>query len=93
MKHFDENHYNGISYTMMGATTSPTRSCRRKAAPSGGRVGCTKLFYKSISPSWYNDWLLSGKLWTYLADPNKQAGDRLACNISQMQTVEGPPRK
>lgn len=37
----------------------------------------------------YNELLLSGKLWTYLADLNKQADDRLACIISQMQAAEG----
>ena len=33
--------------------------------------------------------LLSGKLWTYLADLNEQAADRLACIVSQMQEAEG----
>ena len=40
-------------------------------------------------PGQYNELLLSGKLWTYLADLNKQADDRLACIISQMQAAEG----
>ena len=33
--------------------------------------------------------LLSGKLWTYFADLNEQAADRLACIVSQMQEEEG----
>ncbi|MBN2941022.1 MAG: TnpV protein [Streptococcus sp.] len=37
----------------------------------------------------YNELLLSGKLWTYLADLNEQAADRLAYIISQMQAAEG----
>ena len=32
---------------------------------------------------------MSGKLWTYLADLNGQANDRLVCIISQMQAAEG----
>ena len=40
-------------------------------------------------PGQYNELLLSGKLWTYLADLNEQAADRLACIISQMQAAEG----
>ena len=40
-------------------------------------------------PDQYNELLLSGKLWTYLADLNEQADDRLACIISQMQDAEG----
>ncbi len=31
------------------------------------------------------DTLGAGKLWTYLADLNEQAADRLACIVSQMQ--------
>ena len=40
-------------------------------------------------PGRYNELLLSGTLWTYLADLNDQAADRLACIISQMQAAEG----
>ena len=40
-------------------------------------------------PGQYNELLLSGKLWTYLADLNEQAADRLAYIISQMQAAEG----
>ena len=37
----------------------------------------------------YNCLLLSGKLWTYLADLNEQAQDRLDRIIEQMKTAEG----
>ena len=33
--------------------------------------------------------ILSGKLWTYLADLNEQAQNRLDCIIAQMKEVEG----
>ena len=32
---------------------------------------------------------MSGKLWTYLADLNEQAQNRLDCIIAQMKEVEG----
>jgi hypothetical protein len=32
---------------------------------------------------------LSGKLWTYLADLNEQAQNRLDCIIAQMKEAEG----
>ena len=48
-----------------------------------------KAFLQEHRPGQYNDLLLSGKLWTYLADLNEQAADRLACIISQMQVAEG----
>ena len=44
-----------------------------------------KAFLQEHCPGQYNELLLSGKLWTYLADLNEQADDRLACIISQMQ--------
>ena len=36
-----------------------------------------------------NDLILSGKLWTYLADLNEQAQNRLDCIIAQMKEAEG----
>ena len=36
---------------------------------------------------WYL--LLSGKLWTYLADLNEQAQERMECMITQMKAAEG----
>ena len=46
-------------------------------------------FVAGIVANQYNALLLSGKLWTYLADLNEQAADRLACIVSQMQEAEG----
>jgi predicted CoA-binding protein len=36
-----------------------------------------------------NDLILTGKLWTYLADLNEQAADRLDLIIRQMMKAEG----
>lgn len=46
-------------------------------------------FLKEHRPGRYNELLLSGTLWTYLADLDEQAADRLACIVSQMQAAEG----
>ena len=48
-----------------------------------------KAFLQEHRPGQYNALLLSEKLWTYLADLNEQAADRLACIVSQMQEAEG----
>ena len=37
----------------------------------------------------YSYLLLSGKLWTYLADLNEQAQERMECMITQMKAAEG----
>ena len=46
-------------------------------------------YLKEHKPIQYNCLLLSGKLWTYLADLNEQAQDRLERMIDQMKTTEG----
>ena len=48
-----------------------------------------KAFLQEHRPGQYNALLLSGKLWTYLADLNEQAADRLACIGWQRQGAEG----
>ena len=46
-------------------------------------------YLKEHKPIQYNCLLLSGKLWTYLADLNEQAQDRLERMIDQMKVSEG----
>ena len=46
-------------------------------------------YMREHKPIQYNCLLLSGKLWTYLADLNEQAQDRLERIIEQMKTDEG----
>ena len=41
----------------------------------------------------FNDLVLSCQLWTYLADINEQAQDRLQIIISQMQKAESVTEK
>ena len=48
-----------------------------------------KAFLQEHCPGQYNELLLSGKLWTYLADLNEQAADRLDLIIRQMMKAEG----
>jgi hypothetical protein len=36
----------------------------------------------------YSSLLMSGELWTYLADLNEQAEERFDCIVSQMQMAE-----
>ena len=50
-------------------------------------------YLRERKPIQYNCLLLSGKLWTYLADLNEQAQDRLERMIDQMKMVEGVTEK
>lgn len=48
-----------------------------------------KVYLELYLPARYNDLILSGKLWTYLADLNEQAQNRLDYIIVQMKEAEG----
>lgn len=55
-----------------------------------GKWGRTHRDYlRGHKPIQYNSLLLSGKLWTYLADLNQQAQNRLERMIDQMKISEG----
>ena len=46
-------------------------------------------YLKEQRPILFNDLILSGRLWTYLADLNEQAQERLSLIIEQMKAAEG----
>ena len=45
-------------------------------------------YLKEYNPMMFNDLVLTGHLWTYLADLNEQAQSRLQLIIRQMQETE-----
>lgn len=70
----------------------------RSAAPHSDAFGCSAAhkggaavftYLEQCHPAQYNDLILSGRLWTYLADLNEQAQNRLECIIGQMKEAEG----
>ena len=83
-----EIHQNGISYTLVGDYYIPDLELPEESRPIGRWGRMHKAFLQEYRPSQYNELLLSGKLWTYLADLNEQADNRLECIISQMQAAE-----
>ena len=90
MEHLPKKiHHNGISYTLMGDYYIPALRLPGESRPIGRWGRMHKAFLQEHRPGQYNELLLSGKLWTYLADLNGQANDRLVCIISQMQAAEG----
>ena len=46
-------------------------------------------YLKEYRPVVFNQLVLSGKLWTYLADINEQAQQRLEVLVKQMMATEG----
>ena len=55
-----------------------------------GRYGrLHREYFKQEHPARYSSLILTGKLWTYLADLNEQAEERLDLIIEQMKAAEG----
>ena len=79
---------NGLDYVLVGDYYIPDLKLPEGSRPIGRWGRMHKAFLQEHRPSQHNELLLSGKLWTYLADLNEQAADRLACIVSQMQEAE-----
>ena len=80
---------NGLDYVLVGDYYILDLKLPEESRPIGRWGRMHKAFLQEHRPGQYNELLLSGKLWTYLADLNGQANDRLVCIISQMQDAEG----
>ena len=80
---------NGLDYVLAGDYYIPDLKLSEDSRPIGRWGRMHREFLKEHRPGRYNELLLSGTLWTYLADLDEQAADRLACIISQMQAAEG----
>lgn len=80
---------NGIDYILVGDYYFPDLKLPEEERSIGryGRLHRDDL--KEEHPTWYSSMLLSGKLWTYLADLNEQTEERLDLIIEQMKAVEG----
>ena len=46
-------------------------------------------YLREVYPARFNTLVLTGELWTYLADLNKQAQERLDTIMEQMKAAEG----
>ena len=67
----------------------PDLELPEETRPMGKWGRMRREYLKEHKPIQYNCLLLSGKLWTYLADLNEQAQDRLERMIDQMKAAEG----
>lgn len=52
-----------------------------------------KDYLEQYHPAKYNDLILSGNLWTYLADLNEQAQKQIAYLVNQLKVAEGVNEK
>ena len=79
---------NGIDYVLVGDYYIPDLKLPEEERPIGKYGRMHREYLREHHPILFNDLVLSCQLWTYLADINEQAQDRLQIIISQMQKVE-----
>ena len=87
-KHIYDEH-NGLHYTLVGDYYIPDLQLPEEIRPIGFWGRMHKDYLEQYHPAQYNDLVLTSKLWTYLADLNEQAQNRLDCTIVQMKEAEG----
>ena len=78
-----------IQYIRVGDYSIPDLELPQESRPIGSWGRVRREYLREHKPIQYNCLLLSGKLWTYLADLNEQTQDRLERIIEQMKTAEG----
>lgn len=64
---------NGLDYVLVGDYYIPDLKLAEENRPTGQWGRMHKAFLQEHRPGQYNELLLSGKLWTYLADLNELA--------------------
>ena len=80
---------NGIEYTLVGDYYIPNIALPVENRPIGKWGRMHREYLKEHHPIWFNDLILSGQLWTYLADLDELAQERLSLIIEQMKASEG----
>ena len=78
-----------IHYIRSGDYFIPDLTLPEEIRPIGRWGRMHRDYLREHKPIQYNCLLLSGKLWTYLADLNEQAQDRLERMIDQMKVSAG----
>ena len=84
---------NGIDYVLVGDYYIPDLKLPEEKRPIGKYGRMHREYLKENHPVLFNDLVLSCQLWTYLADINGQAHERLQVIISQMQKAESVTEK
>ena len=80
---------NGIEYTLVGDYYIPNIALPKENRSIGRWGRMHRDYLEQHHPIRFNDLVLSGQLWTYLADLNEQAQERLSLIIDQLTAFEG----
>ena len=82
-----------ILYIRSGDYFIPDLKLPEETRPIGKWGRMHRDYLKEHHPIQYNNLVLSGNLWTYLADLNEQAQQRRETLIAQLKTAEGITEK
>ena len=78
-----------IEYIPVGDYSIPNLELPQESRPIGKWGSMHRRYLETYHRIRFNQLVLSGTLWTYLADLNEQAQVRMDTLIEQMKTVEG----
>ena len=79
---------NGLKYTLVGDYFLPNLALAEEPRPIGKWGRLHREYLKTEHPVLFESLILSGRLWTYLADLNEQAQERLSLTVEQMKAAE-----
>ena len=82
-------HENGIEYILVGDYYIPALKLTEETRPIGKYGSLHREYLKECHPARYSSLILTGELWTYLAELNEQAYNRLDTIMEQMKAAEG----
>ncbi len=85
----EKNFTNGLAYTLVGDYYIPNLVLPEESRPIGKWGRIHRDYLKEHRPILFNDLVLSGQFWTYLADLNEQVQERFSLMIEQMKAAEG----
>ncbi len=86
-------HENGIDYVLVGDYYIPMLTLPEEDRLIGRWGRMRQKYLKENRPGYYSSLLLTGKLWTYLADLDEQAQERLDRIVEQMKAAENVTEK
>ena len=78
-----------INYIRTGDYLIPSLKLQEETRPIGKWGRMHRDYLKEYHPIQFNNLVLSGNLWTYLAELNEQAQQRMETVIAQLKTTEG----
>ena len=80
---------NNMNYVLVGDYYIPDLKLPHEERPIGKYGRMHREYLKEYNLMMFNDLVLDGQFWTYLADLNEQAQERLSLIVEQMKVSEG----